>query len=115
MARGRSIKNKQLSPELLAVIVDGTGTAALSGLNANDCTLTDNGTGDYTITFDEPFKCADTEVVVVATNVTDDIVCKIGTVSKSAVQILTENLSGTATDADFHVMIMGSHTSDRIG
>ena len=88
---GRSIKNEQLSPRLLALIVDGTGTAALSGLNANDCSLTDNGTGDYTITFNNPFKCAATEIVAVATNVTDNIICKIGTVAKTSIQILTEN------------------------
>lgn len=37
--------------ELIKLRVDGTGTAALTGGGINRCALTDNGTGDYTLTF----------------------------------------------------------------
>ena len=37
-------------PKLFAFKVDGTGTAKLTGSGANQATLTDNGTGDYSIT-----------------------------------------------------------------
>lgn len=95
---------------LMSAKVDGTGTAALSGTCSNDMALTDSGTGDYLLTFDIPFLRAP-EVIV--TPVTDNIVCKIGTVAVGSVQILTENLSGAATDADFHVIILGSDAADQ--
>jgi len=37
--------------KLIGFRVDGTGTANLTGTDANLCALTDNGTGDYTLTF----------------------------------------------------------------
>lgn len=107
----RSIKGPQRSMKLMSAKVDGTGTAAISGTCANDMSLTDSGTGDYLLTFDEAYERIPE---VVATPVTDDIICKIGTVAVGSVQILTENLSGAATDADFHVMIVGSLDPDAI-
>jgi hypothetical protein len=100
----------QRAMRLMSAKVDGTGTAALSGTCANDMSLTDSGTGDYLLTFDLPFLRAPE---VIATPITDNIVCKIGTVAVGSVQILTENLSGAATDADFHVIILGSDTADQ--
>ena len=95
----------------MSVVVDGTGTAALSGICANNMSLTDNGTGDYTLTFDSAFKQAPQ---VLATPVTDNIICKVTASSTTACTIKTDNLSGSATDADFHVIILGSDTSDQI-
>jgi hypothetical protein len=94
---------------LMSVKVDGTGTAALSGTCSNNMTLTDNGTGDYTLTYNLPFLRAPE---IVATAITDNIYCKIGASAVGSCQILTENLSGAATDADFHVIIIGSDTAD---
>lgn len=106
--------NQVVSPQrkmrMMSAKVDGTGTAALSGTCSNNMSLTDNGTGDYTLAMSIAFKRVPE---VVATPITDNIVCKIGTVTASAVQILTENLSGVATDADFHVMILGSDSADQ--
>lgn len=107
----KSVKSTQRLMRMMTAIVDGTGTAALSGLCANDMSLTDSGTGDYLLTFDVPYARAPQ---VIATPVTDNIVCKIGTVAVGSVQILTENLSGSATDADFHVFILGSDAEDAI-
>lgn len=101
----------QRSMRIMSVKVDGTGTAALSGTCSNDMTLTVNGTGDYTLTFDVSYK---REPEVIATPITDNIVTKLGTVAVGSVQILTENLSGTATDADFHAIILGSDTVDQM-
>lgn len=111
MAFSRSVKSPQRLMRIMSVKVDGTGTAALSGTCANDMTLTDNGTGDYTLTFDEAFARAP-EIVV--TPITNDIIAKIGASAVGSCQILTENLSGVATDADFHVMILGSDATDAI-
>ena len=111
MGFARSVKSPQRLMRIMSAKVDGTGTAALSGTCANDMVLTDNNTGDYTLTFGVPFERVPE---VVALPITDNIVLKIGTISVSAVQILSENLSGSATDADFHVMILGSDAIDAI-
>lgn len=101
----------QRAMRVMSVKVTGTGTAAVAGTCSNNMTLTDNGTGDYTLTFNLPFKRAPE---VIATATTDNIYCKIGTVAVGSVQILTENLSGVATDAVFHAIILGSDTADQI-
>lgn len=106
----RQVVCPQRKMRVMSVKVDGTGTAALSGTCASNMTLTDSGTGDYLLTFVIPYARVP-EVIV--TPVTDNIVAKIGTVAVGSVQILTENLSGSATDADFHVIIMGSDTADQ--
>lgn len=111
MSFSRAVKSPQRLMRIMDVVVDGTGTAALSGSCANDMSLTDSGTGDYLLVFDVAVERLPT---VVATPVTDNIICKIGTVTKSSVQILTENLSGVATDADFHCIIIGSDAVDAI-
>lgn len=109
--QAQAVTSPQMRMSVLSVKVTGTGTAAVSGTCSNNVTLTDNGTGDYTITFRAPFARAPE---CVANAVTDNIYCKIGTVSASAVQILTENLSGAATDAVFHLIVMGSFSADQI-
>lgn len=113
-ARGfaRELQSRQRLIHVIGSRVDGTGTAALLS-GSNELTLTDNGTGDYTLTFDVAFKQVP---VVVATPVTAGISLQIGTLSASAVQILAVATSDgtTATDADFHVMIMGSDAADEV-
>lgn len=107
----RQVNCPQPQVRLMSVKVDGTGTASLSGTCALNMSLTDSGTGDYLLTFLVPYIRVPE---VVATPITDNIVCKVGTVTAEAVQILTENLSGSATDADFHVMVIGSMSPDQI-
>lgn len=114
MGSARGIANRVVSPQramrIMSVKVDGTGTAALSGTCSTNMTLTDSGTGDYLLTFDLPYLRVP-EVMI--TPITDNIVAKVGTIAVGSVQILTENLSGTATDADCHVIILGSDTADQ--
>lgn len=96
----------------LELIVDGTGTAALSGPAANQATLTDNGTGDYTITFDEPF--AQIPVCIPVCLTAD---CAVDTMVPAVddVQItLVDATDGTtAKDGDFHILIVGADTADQ--
>ncbi len=101
----------QREMRIMSVKVDGTGTVALTGTCSLNMALTDSGTGDYLLTFNVPFIRVPE---VIASPITDNIICKIGTVAADSVQILTENLSGVATDADFHVIILGSDTADQI-
>lgn len=111
MGVAKQVKSPQRLLRIMSAKVDGTGTVALTGTCANNFILTDSGTGDYLLTFRIPFKRVPE---VIATPITDNIVCKLGTVAVGSVQILTENLSGAATDADFHVIVLGADTEDQI-
>lgn len=101
----RSIKSDQRLTRLVSLVLTGTGTAAISGTSATAVTLTDNGTGNYTLALATPFGRAP-EVIV--TPATDDTTVHLGTVTKSSIQILSEDLAGAAKDAVLHVMIVGS-------
>lgn len=95
---------------MLAFVLTGTGTAAL-GEGKYDATLTDNGTGDYTLTFAKPFGRTP---VVVATPQTAGTVVKLHAVSKTAVQIKTYAVDGTtAQDAVLDVLVLGSDSADQ--
>ena len=116
MSRGRfqrSVKAGQARVHVIPARVDGTGTAAiLSG--GQELTLVDNGVGDYTLTF-APGAFAAVPTILV-TPVTDETICRIGTLSASSVQILCDDATDgtTAKDADFHVMIVGSDSADEV-
>lgn len=105
------------SPQRLVIIQSmkktGLGTPVLSGTCANFCTITDNGTGDYTINFTKKPFAQIPEVLVTCT--TDNRIVKVGTATKLAVQILTEDLTGAAAEADFHVAFIGSNASTLLG
>ncbi len=113
MSRGfqRSLKCRQRLQHLIAARVDGTGTAAmLSG--ARELTLTDNGVGDYTLTFETAFAQVP---VVTALALTAATQVKLHAVAVGSVQIKCFAMDGTtAQDADFHVMIVGSDASDEV-
>jgi hypothetical protein len=108
----RPVESAQRKLRLLALKVDGTGTASLGGPSSLEATLTDNGTGDYTITFDKAF----TQVpVVTATCLTAD--CNVDTIvpAVGSVQItLVDNTDGTtAKDGDTEVIIVGADVSEK--
>lgn len=106
----RSIKGTQRHPRQIAFRVDGTGTASILE-GTTDATLTDNGTGDYTLTWAQPFARVP---VVVVTPVTTAIHCEHTGASTTAVNIKTFAVADgtTATDADFHVLVYGYDSAD---
>lgn len=107
----REIKSTQRATRLLAIRLNGTGTAALDGEGKYDATLTDNGTGDYTLTFAKPFGRAP---IVVANSETAGVIVKLEALSKTAVQITSFAVDGTtAKDAILHVMVFGSDVEDQ--
>lgn len=107
----REVKCPQRAARLLGFRVTGTGTAAIAE-GTNDAALTDNGTGDYTLTFTKPF--ARTPVVS-GNSITTNAYVQIGTISATAIQILTKNLDDdTALDASFHLHVLGFDVADQI-
>lgn len=108
-----AVESPQRKMQLISLKKTGLGTPVLSGSCASFCTVTDNGVGDYTINLDKFPLAQVPEAVVTVT--TDNRQVKLGTVTKLAVQVLTEDLAGAAAEADFHIMIFGSLASDLIG
>ena len=107
-----AVTSKQRGIQMYAGIKGGLGTPTLSGLNAFQMTITDNGVGDYTVNFPAG---GNDSIVAVATPTTDNTTIKIGTITISSVQFLVENLSGTATEGNFHFMIMNTSAKDLQG
>lgn len=110
----RGVQNKQRNAHLIAARVDGTGTASILA-GSRELTLTDNGTGDYTLTFATAFQR--TPVVVASPiSTTGDVILSIHSVSTTAVRILAwDGTDGTtAKDIDFHAMIMGFDAADEV-
>lgn len=107
----REVKAAQRKVRVLAIGVDGTGTAAL-GEGSLDATLADSGTGDYLITFNEAFLRA--PCVFVQTKTTNSY-AQLGTVAVGSVQILIKNLDDdTALDGDFDVLVWGFDAADAV-
>ena len=101
-----SVKTTFRKPRLLAFVVNGTGTASIT-VGAFQATLTDNGTGDYTLTFNNPFGTAP---IVVATPLHASSTassCRVQSVSPTQVNILTFNGTPSASDRIFHVWVLG--------
>jgi hypothetical protein len=105
----RDIKSPQRGMRMLHFRVDGTGTASLLE-GGFDGSLTDNGTGNYTISFNEAF--VRVPVVVCQTKTATTVQRAVPAVG--SVQVLSFAMDGTtATDADFDVIVYGSDVADQ--
>ena len=103
-----SIRNLNMQPRIVCFTVDGTGTAAVSGPDKDLVTLTDNGTGDYTLTFATALHRI--PYVFAPLSLTDNIIFYHQAVQTSltVVRILSKSVETTpaATDCDFQVMML---------
>jgi hypothetical protein len=103
------------STRIVGLKVDGTGTASLSGVDATTVALTDNGTGDYTLTLDTAFAAPP---VVVCMGVTDDITFSHQTSATSSVvriecRGVEKEATGTFDSAiKFHASLAGADGND---
>ena len=101
------VRSKWRNARLLSLFVDGTGTAAISGPDASLFTLTDNGTGDYTLTattaFAEPPYVS---VMGVTANISYSQVAPTTTVIN--IKSFEVDDAPVAKDADFFVLIYGA-------
>ena len=105
----REIKSSQRLPRQLHFKVDGTGTASIL-IGSKDATLTDNGTGLYTLTFAKPF--ARPPVVVCQNLSAAVILLRVVSATGLAVQISSFNASGVDTDCDFNCIVQGFDAAD---
>jgi len=108
---------------IIAAQIDGTGTAAIT-TSDGAATLTDNGTGDYTVTFGSNFLSAPTVVATVidATYATTDqpaiVILSVATDAVRFNCMMHVDHTGAGTDAttlsvgaladmDFHMVAIG--------
>lgn len=108
----RPVESAQRKIRQMYFYLDGTGTASLTGPSQLEATLTDNGTGDYTITFDKAFKQAP---MVVFGMITTNVYARVHATAVGSVQIKTLQVAdgSTATDADFHLVITGVDATEQ--
>lgn len=105
----RPIQSPQRKMRMLAIKLDGTGTAAL-GEGSTQATLVDNGTGDYTITFGQAFARVP---VCSASSLTAAVSIKIHAISATALNIKAFAVDGTtAKDADLDILLLGADVAD---
>jgi len=101
----RKVQSGLRGQRSIAARVDGVTATAVLSEGTGAVTLTDTGTGDYLLTFNERFVRVPS---VVATTLTALTRAQIGTVSATSVQILTFGYNNTtATDAVVHVFLTG--------
>lgn len=98
----RAVQVAQRKPRLECFRVNGTGTAAIA-LGSTDAALTDNGTGDYTLTWTKPFAFAP---VVIPVGKAGRAQLKSAT-SSTAANIVTFGATGSAADDEFCALVMG--------
>jgi hypothetical protein len=98
----RQVETSQRKTRMIGFEVDGTGTAAMT-TGSKDATLVDNGTGNYTLTFTKP---ATRAITAVATSKTAALYCVVTALSTTSVTVKSHDAAGTATDADFYLMVM---------
>lgn len=107
------VESPQRLMTLVSVKKSGLGTPAISGSCANFLQVTDNGVGDYTISFKSgavPFTQLPECMIQIKTSAR---VARLGTVAINSVQVLTFQVDGTtAAEADFDLIMVGSLASD---
>jgi hypothetical protein len=98
----------QYDLEFVPFAVTGTGTAAIT-FGSSDLTLTDNGTGDYTLTL-KGGRAAGVVLwaLAIGRHDTANLVCTIDDANSttSAVNLRFANDAGTATDCKFSGMLI---------
>lgn len=102
----KRIQVPQLKPRMESFRISGSGTAALA-LGSTDATLVDNGTGDYSLTWTEPFA---REPIVIVTAKANRAQC-LSAATTTAVNVGSFGATGTAADDDINVFVLGYSSS----
>jgi hypothetical protein len=106
----RNLQIEQRACIIKAFHIDETAGTPVLAVGSTDGSIVDNGVGDYTITFSEPF----TRVIgAQVTPAESGRIANIAALSGSSVQIEVFQADGaTAEDADCYVWVMGAMASD---
>lgn len=100
------VKTNLSSPRLIAMSVDGTGASSIIR-GSGQATLTDSGTGSYTLRYTRAYGCSEPIVHVT----TKGVYVRSATVTSSTSSectVKTFDSDGNAADADFDIVILGN-------
>lgn len=105
---GFDVKTTMTGARLMAFRVDGTGAASLLE-GSSVASLTDNGTGDYTITYNTAFA---NDNVIVLTSLGQNVDASLTVESSDAASVNITTFEGTpsAFDCNFDVVVIGQDT-----
>lgn len=114
----RAVKSPQVGLRIMAFRIDGSavagGTATTNGIlqGKYHATVTENSSGNYTFTFNEPFQQIPCVTFGTATDVTT---LRIVDVTTSTVQVEQVGADQTTpeADADFHMLVVGFDYADQ--
>ncbi len=114
----REVLSVQRKTRLIPIRIDGSsvagGTATTNGIEegARHVTITENGSGDYTITFRTPFKRIP---VVLLTTITDVTTCRLKAVTTDlfTVEQVGADQTTPEADGDFHALVFGFDAADQ--
>ena len=113
----RSVQSSQRKVRILALRIEGsTGTPTLEGLDKNQCTIVDNGVGDYSITYNDAFAeaphvslSAEATGIMLYSSVTSSttlrVICKL-------VDQDTTYGAPAAAEADVQIIVIGHDITD---
>ena len=108
-----NVDSPQRKMSLVSVKKSGLGTPVLSGSCANFCEITDNGVGDYTITFTG--RAIFTQIPEIMVGPKTVGIIKVHAVAKDSVQLKCYEVDGTTpAEMDFDILAMGSLARDLI-
>lgn len=106
------VNSSRIGTRLIGFNVKGTGTAALQSSKRHG-TLTDNGTGDYTIALRNPFQLAP---VVLGTVIgTTAGVVNVVSTAVNTISVKTYDDAGNLTDQDFYLWVIGFDRENKSG
>ena len=114
----RSVKSSQRNPRMIAVQLAWSGgtPSVVSGLGSTDVTVTDNGTGDVTLTFAKAFARAPIVTASPVAAAGDAIVCLQAQPSVSAVRLVVFDGTDGTTAKDnipLNVIVVGYDSADQ--
>jgi MinD-like ATPase involved in chromosome partitioning or flagellar assembly len=108
----RSIKTKQRKVRQLSFTVSADGTT-VTGLDKNQVSVADTGTGVKTVTLDDAFAASDYQVLVTVGTADAIANVEISSSSEFVIDTLDATDGTTAKDALVHVLVIGSDILDR--
>jgi len=108
----RSIKTKQRKVRQLSFTVSADGTT-VTGLDKNQVSVADTGTGVKTVTLDDAFAASDYQVLVTVGTADAIANVEISSSSEFVIDTLDATDGTTAKDALVHVLVIGSDIVDR--
>lgn len=114
----RPMQCVQRLTRVLPIRVDGSavagGTDTTDGLleGSQHCTITENSSGNYTISFNTPFHRTPVVTCMTATDVTTLRIVAVDNTSVQVEQVGADQTTAEA-DGDFHLLVVGFDTADQ--